>query len=577
MNPFDARALQVAHIVRRTGDSVVAISMGPPLAEVVLREALAAGVDRAILVSDPELSGSDAQVTSRVLFRALSKVRPGLVIMGARSSDAETGQVPPEIAARLGWPLVASARSLARIGSGGGFQVTADGREGWVRWEVETPFVLSTGEKIAKPPKPTDAERAEAALRGIERWDLSALGLSPNEAGGATSPTLVRSVRRAARHRVPAVFRGGDPSELVTKAFDHLATISVTHGEPRLATEPNREAGRARTAWIVAIDELGGFDPAALAMVAAVRRALPNTVRTLVVPGPVAESDQLSRIGDSGAANVLVLPKGAGVPGAADVAGALRAAARPAPPDWGLLVADPFGREVAGRWSAGGELGLIGDAMGLAEQSDGSVHWSKPAFGGNFEAWITGNRRPTLVTVRPGVFPSGPGRIGGALPSITIGPPIEPTERSAQRVATGGEDDPRFGSLEGAERIVTVGMGIGGPDGIEALVPYLGRWGAALGATRRVVDAGWVPVHRQVGLTGRSLAPDLAILLGVGKAHNHVVGLRRAGHLIAVNPDPEAPVFQLVDAGIVAAWREALPALDARLTRRDPARPEGPG
>ena len=87
------------------------------------------------------------------------------------------------------------------------------------------------------------------------------------------------------------------------------------------------------------------------------------------------------------------------------------------------------------------------------------------------------------------------------------------------------------------------------------------RWHGAVAATRRVVDAGWVPRQLQVGLTGRSIAPALALLLGVGGSPNHVVGWRRARAVLAVDVAPEAAVFRAADAGLVGDWREILGVL----------------
>jgi electron transfer flavoprotein alpha subunit len=576
LNPFDARALQVARTLRRPGETITALCMGPPPAEVVLREALAAGVDRAILVSDPGLVGSDAQVTARVLHRALAAIDPGLVLLGARSSDAETGQVPPELAGLLGWPLVASARSVQRSETGGSFEITADGREGWVRWTVESPLVLSTGEKVAKPPRPTDEERAAAAVRPIEAWDLASLALAAADVGLLGSPTEVTGVRAAAARRHPLIFQEGTIPTRVGAAFDALAALSpVREHPPDLRTLPPK-GGSPRRVWVVATNEVGGLDAAALPLIGAAHRAWPGAEITVVVARR-SDGPDLPMLGSAGAQIVRALPWSADPPSASDLARTLAdLSGSTSAPEVALLVADPYGREVAGRWAARSHLGLIGDATGFGWAPDGSVQWSKPAFSGGFEALIAGRTTPTLATVRPGVFQFDP-LVPSPLPLLRDGPAVEALDRASRAVTRGDESDPRFGDLEGAERVVTVGVGIGGPDGIERLVPYLARWGASLGATRRVVDAGWLPVHRQVGLTGRSLAPALAVLLGVGKAQHHLVGLQRAGRVLAVNSDPQAPVFQYVDAGVVGGWEDALPALDERLTRPGPSRPPAPG
>ena len=161
LNPFDARALRVALERRRPGESVTVLSMGPPGAEPALREALACGADRAILLTDGALAGSDCLATARALARSLSVLRSEVVLTGARSTDSETGLVPPEVAALLRIPIAGPARALDRSDEGG-FTVTADTRTGWVRVRVDPPCLVTTGEKVAKPLHP-DAEKLAAA------------------------------------------------------------------------------------------------------------------------------------------------------------------------------------------------------------------------------------------------------------------------------------------------------------------------------------------------------------------------------------------------------------------------------
>src|SRR5207248_6629273 len=111
-------------------------------------------------------------------------------------------------------------------------------------------------------------------------------------------------------------------------------------------------------------------------------------------------------------------------------------------------------------------------------------------------------------------------------------------------------------------------VGVGGavsPSEYAELQPLVDALGAELGATRKVTDKGWMPRARQIGITGRSIAPRLYVAIGVGGKFNHMVGVRGAGFVLAVNSDPTAPVFDFADAGIVGDWHEAVPALTALL------------
>jgi electron transfer flavoprotein alpha subunit len=128
-----------------------------------------------------------------------------------------------------------------------------------------------------------------------------------------------------------------------------------------------------------------------------------------------------------------------------------------------------------------------------------------------------------------------------------------------------GRDDD-LETLARAEVVVGVGTGVH-PDEYSSLDPLLSVLGAELGATRKVTDRGWLPRSRQVGITGRSIGPRLYVALGLSGKFNHVVGIRGAGAVLAINSDPDALVFGSADVGIVADWHEVVPLLSAALER----------
>jgi electron transfer flavoprotein alpha subunit len=117
-----------------------------------------------------------------------------------------------------------------------------------------------------------------------------------------------------------------------------------------------------------------------------------------------------------------------------------------------------------------------------------------------------------------------------------------------------------------AEARVVVGVGRGVmPSDYELLRPLVGFLGAEIGATRKVTDEGWLPRARQIGITGRSIAPRLYVSIGASGKFNHMVGVRAAGTVLAINPDPTAPVFDASDVAIVGDWKEAVPLLLSEL------------
>ncbi len=127
--------------------------------------------------------------------------------------------------------------------------------------------------------------------------------------------------------------------------------------------------------------------------------------------------------------------------------------------------------------------------------------------------------------------------------------------------------DDDLDTLATAHAVVGVGRGVD-PSEYDDLAPLLEALRAELGATRKVTDAGWLPRARQIGITGRSIAPRLFVSIGASGKFNHMVGVRAAGTVLAINPDPDALVFGVADIGIAADWHDAVPLLVAALHER---------
>jgi electron transfer flavoprotein alpha subunit len=118
--------------------------------------------------------------------------------------------------------------------------------------------------------------------------------------------------------------------------------------------------------------------------------------------------------------------------------------------------------------------------------------------------------------------------------------------------------------LAEAHAVIGIGQGVG-PEEYDALEPLRVSLGAELGATRKVTDNGWLPRARQIGITGRSIEPRLFVSIGASGKFNHMVGVRAAGTVLAINPNRDAPVFDASDVGIVGDWHEAVPLLVAEI------------
>src|SRR5436853_3988750 len=231
---------------------------------------------------------------------------------------------------------------------------------------------------------------------------------------------------------------------------------------------------------------------------------------------------------------------------AGDVAAAVAGWAEAHGP-WAVLApSTAWGREVAGRPAACLGAGLTGDAVDFDVDGGRLVAW-KPAFGGQVLAAIAASSPVQMATVRPGMLPRREPREDGAVTTRLTVP-----SRSRVRVRARARDDDT-NTLAEAAVVVGVGGGLG-PDDYGELAPLLDVLGAELGATRKVTDQGWQPHARQIGITGRSIAPNLYVAIGLSGKFNHMVGVRSAGTILAINPLREAPVFAAADVGMVAEW-----------------------
>jgi len=208
--------------------------------------------------------------------------------------------------------------------------------------------------------------------------------------------------------------------------------------------------------------------------------------------------------------------------------------------------------------------GLTADCTHLEyEKGTGNLLQTRPAIGGNIMATIrTPDHRPQMVTVRPKSAPRmepAKGRIG----EITIKAPPGNLKSRVERIRIIPADEEL--SLQEAEKVVVVGRGIRKAGNIPLIRAFADEIGAALGASREVVDRGWLSYPHQVGLSGKTIIPKLYIGVGVSGAIQHLAGMQTAENIIAVNSDSEAQIFKVADLGIVGNLFEVIPDLTLKL------------
>ncbi len=238
-------------------------------------------------------------------------------------------------------------------------------------------------------------------------------------------------------------------------------------------------------------------------------------------------------------------------------------------PEIVLIGATSYGRSLAPRVASRLNTGLTADCTTLGiDPENGLLLQTRPAFGGNLMATIVcPHHRPQMATVRPQVMqaltPDASHR--GLIVPVDYQPPQELRTRVLQvcKSAAGSA------SLADAEVVVAVGKGIGSAANLGLCQELATALGGVLGATRPVVDAGWVDYSQQIGQTGKTVAPRLYIACGVSGAVQHLAGMSSAETIVAINKDPEAPIFQLAHFGIVGDVLEVIPELLHALKLKD--------
>ncbi len=574
INPFCRRAIaKGAELAHSTGGLCTVFTLGPPQAADLLAEAIAWGADAGVLISDAAFAGSDTLATSRALAGAITRQGPfDLVLAGLNSVDGDTGQTPPQLAQLLDLPFLSGVRDLT-IASG---QVRArcERDDGYITAHLPLPALLTAAERLCPPAKVPPDERAGGTGR-IQLVTAADLGRGPW--GQDASPTVVGQVRlmahgrRRARLSGPLAQQACAVAELINESAERLPRgAPIAHVAPPRAGTPAGISGSKMTDPVIAVIAEPGKPRTTQELLGASAGLAAHLGgrSTLLTTKPIDPSLAFQRGADAvivfGTESVVSSAGEPSAPLAEDLAMAVAAWAREARPSarvrdsrqerplpWAILApSTSWGREVAGRLSVLLDAGLTGDAVGLEVGGERLVCW-KPAFGGQLVAEVTARSAVQMATVRPGVLPTlRPREVPGA--ALISRAPLVPRGRVTISERSVNDEPER---LAQASAIVSVGQGVD-PSRYPELQPLLDVLDAELACTRKVTDAGSLPRSRQVGITGRAVAPAVYLLLGASGKFNHMVATRSAGLVVAVNSDPDAPVFDAVDVGVVADWAE---------------------
>jgi electron transfer flavoprotein alpha subunit len=557
INPWCRRAITAAiQIARSLGLPCTAISMGPPAADAALREARAAGVDATLLLSDSALAGSDALATATALAHVIqSHGGARVVVCGYESIDGSTGVVPAMLAELLDASHSGPFVDFALDEQAGRLTGHVQGGEALNPTSLQLPAVITMAERSVPPAKVPweQARHAEAPL-------VVTGGALVGGALGPHSRTRVASVVPQGPSRRPRVVPAGPEAVAIVAdlldaaaAADQFARVSGASSLPvdRSHRTSAQSAAPDTSRPVLVLCRTGG--PHAVRLVQAARRLTRGDVCVVV---PSAEAIENIH----GASRTIALSREDAAPVSAfleELVGTLDAIGV-------VAAADLWERHVLARLAVRLDAGLLTDLESVVTDPDNPEKWlGGKSAGDGCLAMVASSSPVQLASVRT-----------GRLPEASV--QNYDGERDLQTVAIALDErvegsSPTLGSaatdLEQAGVVVGVGRPVTADDlgDVQQLADLLG---APLAATRPVTDAGTLEHARQVGVTGATAAPRVYLALGISGHARHLNGVTGAQHLIAVNNDPEARIFEHCDIGVVGEWRSFVGALVAALEDR---------
>ncbi len=235
---------------------------------------------------------------------------------------------------------------------------------------------------------------------------------------------------------------------------------------------------------------------------------------------------------------------------------AIQAAVAASGADLVLISNTPSGWDVAPRVAAALDAGFVSDCFQISGEG-GALRFKRRVFNGKLDATLSTSSEMVVASVQPGATAAFEGSTGGSTKALEVA-----TTDTRSRFVEIKPAEAKGVDLTKADVIVSGGRGVGDPEKFpEVIQPLADALGGAMGASRPVVDAGWLPHAYQVGSSGQVVTPKLYIACGISGAIQHLVGMKASNYIIAINKDPDAPIFEVANLGVVGDLFEIVPAL----------------
>ena len=593
VNPFCLNALEEAIRLREEhGGTVTAVSMGPLQALEGLREALGVGADRGVLVSDKEMAGADTLATSYTLWKTIAKVAEtdpfDLILTGKVAIDGETGQVPPGLAVRFQIPIISNVTKIEKVDSGSKLIVVKHRFDDGIETvKASLPAVLTVTEEANKPRKFTISGILKAKQTKIEVWDKNAIEADPNLLGLRGSPTIVKKIFPPPGRKQGEIFDGtADPHAAAKWLVQNLINVNAFQtGQDKAIEFPqsvqsqesldkgpfqgnsgDKAANSTRygEVWVF-VEHLHGTPTKVGWELLGEGKRLAKTYGTqlaaLIIGKKISHiakdafsygADKVYLVEDPAFEDYRTQP----------YAVAVTQAVRKFKPEALLIGGTIRGRDLAGAAATLLETGLIADCTGLdVDAETGTFNGTRPDYGGNLMSIIIcPKHRPTMATVRPRVMkslPPDPHR-DGEIVEVYLN--LNPDDLNTEVVDFVPIEKVGL-RLEDAQVIVSGGRGLGSAKNFELVEELATVLRAQVGSSRAAVRAGWIGAEHQVGQTGFTVRPRLYVAVGISGAIQHIVGIMNVDYIVAINRDPNAPIFKMADFGIVGDLFKVVPAL----------------